>query len=141
MVMAMEPLVEILVTVLIIIGSVFLLVGSAGLVKLRELMARLHAPTKATTLGIGTILMASSFNFILAEGRLSVQEILVLAFLFLTAPVTAHFVAKAHLHEHMRDGEGLPPTQSDRGWSTFDAGNTAVGGGDDEEPSAAREDP
>lgn len=136
----MEPLVEIVVTILIVVGSVFLLVGSAGLIKLRELMARLHAPTKATTLGIGTILMASSFNFILAEGRLSVHEILVLAFLFLTAPVTAHFVAKAHLHEHMRDGEGLPPTQRDRGWSTFDAGSTAAGGGDGEGPSA-REDP
>lgn len=137
----MEPLVEVLVTVLIVVGSVFLLVGSAGLLKLRELMARLHAPTKATTLGIGTILMASSFNFIIAEGRLSVHEILVLAFLFLTAPVTAHFVAKAHLHEHMRDGEGLPPTQRDRGWSTFDAGSTAAGGGGGERSPAAREDP
>lgn len=139
--MEMEPLLEIVVTILIIVGSVFLLVGSAGLLKLRELMARLHAPTKATTLGIGTILMASSFNFILAEGRLSVHEILVLAFLFLTAPVTAHFVAKAYLHEHVRGGEGLPPTQSERGWSTFDAGNTAAGGDDGEGPSTARQDP
>jgi len=138
--MEMESLVEIVVTILIIVGSVFLLVGSAGLLKLRELMARLHAPTKATTLGIGTILMASSFNFILAEGRLSVHEILVLAFLFLTAPVTAHFVAKAHLHEHMQDGEGLPPTQRDRGWSTFDAGSNAAGGDNGEASSAARED-
>ncbi len=138
--MEMEPLIEIVVTILIIVGSVFLLVGSAGLIKLRELMARLHAPTKATTLGIGTILMASSFNFILAEGRLSVHEILVLAFLFLTAPVTAHFVAKAHIHEYMQDGKGLPPTQRDRGWSTFDAGNTATGEGDGETSPVARED-
>lgn len=138
--MEMEPLVEIAVTVLIVVGSVFLLVGSAGLIKLRELMARLHAPTKATTLGIGTILMASSFNDILTEGRLSVHEILILVFLFLTAPVTAHFVAKAYLHEHMRDGEGLPPTQRDRGWSTFDAGRTAAGGVEGEESSAAGKD-
>ncbi|MDZ7829382.1 MAG: Na+/H+ antiporter subunit G [Halofilum sp. (in: g-proteobacteria)] len=136
----MEPVIEIVVTVLIVVGSVFLLVGSAGLLKLRELMARLHAPTKATTLGIGSILLASSFNFIIAEGRLSVHEILVLAFLFLTAPVTAHFVAKAHLHEHMRDGEGLPPTQRDRGWSTFDAGNTGAAGDGGEASSPAPED-
>lgn len=139
--MQMESLVEILVTTLIVVGSLFLLVGSAGLLKLRDLMTRLHAPTKATTLGIGTILMASSFNFIIAEGRLSVHEILVLAFLFLTAPVTAHFVAKAHLHEHMRDGEGLPSTQRECGWSTFDAGSTAAGGGGGEASAAAREDP
>ena len=136
----MEPLIEIVVTILIIVGSVFLLVGSAGLLKLRELMARLHAPTKATTLGIGTILMSSSFNFILAEGRLSVQEILVLAFLFLTAPVTAHFVAKAHLHEHVQGGEGLPPTETERGWSTFDPGRAMAGAGNGEASSAADED-
>ena len=138
--MQMEPVIEIVVTFLIIVGSVFLLVGSAGLLKLRELMARLHAPTKATTLGIGTILMASSFNFILAEGRLSVHEILVLAFLFLTAPVTAHFVAKAHLHEQVRGGEGLPPTESDRGWSTFDPGPAATDADNGEASPAADED-
>jgi len=137
--MQMEPVIEIVVTVLIVVGSVFLLVGSAGLLKLRELMARLHAPTKATTLGIGTILMASSFNFILAEGRLSVHEILVLAFLFLTAPVTAHFVAKAHLHEHVQDGEGLPPTETERGWSTIDPGRTTAGAGNGGASSAADE--
>lgn len=136
----MEPLIEIVVTVLIIVGSVFLLVGSAGLLKLRELMARLHAPTKATTLGIGTILMSSSFNFILAEGRLSVQEILVLAFLFLTAPVTAHFVAKAYLHEHARGGEGLPSTETARGWSTFDRGNSATAEGAHEGSPQGRDD-
>jgi len=135
----MESVIEIVATALIVVGSLFLLVGSAGLLKLRDLMTRLHAPTKATTLGIGTILMASSFNFILAEGRLSVHEILVLAFLFLTAPVTAHFVAKSHLHEQVRDGEGLPSTERDRGWSTFDPGNHTTGGGDGEASPDGRE--
>jgi len=135
----MESVIEFVVTALIVVGSLFLLVGSAGLLKLRDLMTRLHAPTKATTLGIGTILMASSFNFILAEGRLSVHEILVLAFLFLTAPVTAHFVAKSHLHEQVRDGEGLPSTERDRGWSTFDAGRAADRGGNGEVSSTTHE--
>ncbi len=101
--------------------------GSAGLIKLRDLMTRLHAPTKATTLGIGSVLLASMVHFIVVRGAVSVHEILIMVFLFLTAPVTAHFIAKAHLHEHMRDGAELPPTERDCGWSTFDPGVRSPG--------------
>ena len=118
----MAFLFELLIAFLIVVGSIFLLVGSFGLIKLRDLMTRLHAPTKATTLGIGSVLLASMVHFIVVRGAVSVHEILIIIFLFLTAPVTAHFVAKAHLHEHMRDGAELPPTERDCGWSTFDAG-------------------
>lgn len=116
----MEFALELIATLFIVLGSIFLLVGSVGLIKLRELMTRLHAPTKATTLGIGSVLVASMVSLLSVEGVFSVHEILIIAFLFLTAPVTAHFIAKAHLHEHMRGGEGLPSTQRDCGWSTFD---------------------
>lgn len=127
----MEFVLELVVVLFVVLGSMFLLVGSLGLIKLRDLMTRLHAPTKATTLGIGSVLVASMVSFIAVEDMLSVHEILIIAFLFLTAPVTAHFVAKAYLHEHVRDGEGLPATQRDCGWSTFDAGPRAAGGTDD----------
>ena len=46
-------LVEIVVCVFLVIGALFGLVGSFGLLKLQDTMQRLHAPTKATTLGIG----------------------------------------------------------------------------------------
>lgn len=118
----MDFLLELVIALLIVIGSLFLLVGSAGLIKLRELMTRLHAPTKATTLGIGSVLLASMVYFMVVSGAPSVHEILIIIFLFLTAPVTAHFVAKAHLHEHMQQGRGLPDTERDCGWSTFDPG-------------------
>jgi len=121
----MEFVLELLVTLFIVLGSIFLLVGSAGLIKLRDLMTRLHAPTKATTLGIGGVLVASMLSFVVTRGGLSVHELLIIAFLFLTAPVTAHFVAKAYMHEHMPGGEGLPSTGTDSGWSTFDPGATA----------------
>jgi multicomponent K+:H+ antiporter subunit G len=123
----MAFLLDLLIAFLIVVGSVFLLVGSAGLIKLRDLMTRLHAPTKATTLGIGSVLLASMVHFIVVRGAVSVHEILIMVFLFLTAPVTAHFVAKAHLHENMRDGAELPPTERDCGWSTFDPGSRSPG--------------
>ena len=60
----MSFLVEALVSLLILAGSFFLLVGSFGLAKLPDLMTRLHAPTKATTLGVGSCLIASMIYFV-----------------------------------------------------------------------------
>ncbi|MEC8196214.1 MAG: monovalent cation/H(+) antiporter subunit G, partial [Pseudomonadota bacterium] len=50
--------VEILVSFFIVLAGVFGLVGSFGMLKLKDTMQRLHAPTKATTLGVGGVLIA-----------------------------------------------------------------------------------
>lgn len=89
---------DILLSVLILIGAFFTLVGSIGLFKLPDFFMRLHGPTKATTLGVGAILLASVLYFTFKEGTLSLHEILVTLFLFITAPVSAHLMAKAALH-------------------------------------------
>lgn len=108
-----------LVALFLLAGSFFLLVGSWGLLRLPTLLQRLHAPTKATTLGVGGILIASMLHFLLEDGRLSVHELLITLFLFLTAPVTAYMLAKAQLHRARLEGE-LPPTGRPVGWATFD---------------------
>jgi multicomponent K+:H+ antiporter subunit G len=119
---------EILVTFLIVLGGAFALIGSWGLARLPSLMTRLHGPTKATTLGVGSCLIASMVYFLAFEETLSLHELLITLFLFITAPVAANMIAKAHLH---RQGwrvdpnpsddipEGLPGTASDAGWATF----------------------
>lgn len=115
----MTFLIELLISLLLIAGGFFSLVGSYGLVKLAELMPRLHAPTKATTLGVGSTLIASMLYFAVIENEFSFHELMVTVFLFLTAPITANFVAKAYLH---RRGmlEELPDTGQDCAWATFD---------------------
>ncbi len=110
---------EALVALMILAGSFFMLVGSFGLLRLPTLLQRLHAPTKATTLGVGGILIASMLFFLFTTGRLSVHELLITLFLFLTAPVTAYMIAKAHLHR-ARGELKLPPTERPVGWATFD---------------------
>lgn len=82
----------------LIIGAVFLLVGSIGLSRLPDFFMRLHAPTKASTLGIGAILMASIIYFSFRGDGISIKEVLIILFLFMTAPITAHMLAKAALH-------------------------------------------
>ena len=115
----MELLADILISFFLIVSGVFGLVGSFGLLKLRDTIQRLHAPTKATTLGVGGVLIASMLYSLLTEGVLSLHELLITLFLFLTAPITANFIAKTHLSGHVHPEE-LPQTGRDYGWALYD---------------------
>ena len=112
-------IIELLISACLVIAGVFGLVGSYGLIKLKDTMARLHAPTKATTLGVGGVLVASMLFFAFVVGEFSFHEFMVTLFLFLTAPITAHFIAKAFIHRNFTPEE-LPETQVRRGWASFD---------------------
>ncbi len=113
----MSFIAELIVSFFLIVSGVFALVGSYGMVKLPELMTRLHAPTKATTLGVGGVLLASLSQSWLLDGVATFHELLITIFLFLTAPVTAHFIAKAHIHRHIQRDE-LPKPSKDDCWAT-----------------------
>jgi len=88
---------EIMMVTLLAIGCFFVLVGSFGLVKLSDFFRRLHGPTKATTLGVGCILVASIGHHATLGDGLGLREVLITIFLFLTAPISAHLMAKAAL--------------------------------------------
>ncbi len=96
---------EIILAILIILGGFFTLVGSIGLFKLPDFYMRLHGPTKASTLGVGAILIASSVYFSSKSGDISLHEVLVTLFLFITAPVSAHLMAKAAIHIKVKQVE------------------------------------
>lgn len=110
---------ELLISISLVIGGVFGFVGSYGLIKLKGSLQRLHAPTKATTLGVGGVLIASMIYFFAKTGHISVHELLITLFLFLTAPITANFIAKAYLARNV-DKKELPPTEGTFGWSVYD---------------------
>ncbi|MEQ3624997.1 MAG: Na+/H+ antiporter subunit G [Celeribacter sp.] len=114
-----QLILEILIAICLVIGAIFGLVGSWGLVKLPDTMSRLHAPTKATTLGVGGVLIASMIYFWGIEGHASFHELMITIFLFLTAPITANFIAKAYIHRHVTPPE-LPATGTDANWAGFD---------------------
>ena len=102
---------ELLISLLILIGASFTLIGSLGLLRLRDFYSRLHAPTKATTLGVGSLLIASALFFSHQEEGLSLHEVLVTLFLFITAPVGAHLMAKAALHLRLQSLAKPPADQ------------------------------
>ena len=100
---------EIVISALAILGAAFALVGSWGLFKLSDFARRLHGPTKATTLGVGCVLLAAMGWFGLT-GVASLHELLITLFLFLTAPVSAHLLIKAA----MRLDQSLQPPEPPR---------------------------
>ncbi len=122
-------LAEIATSVMIVLGAGFALVGSWGLVRLPTLMERLHGPTKATTLGLGGMLVGSVLFFQLDQGKWSAHELLISLFLFITAPIAANMIAKVHLHRlRAREANetisaaGQPPAPpGDADWATFEA--------------------
>lgn len=91
---------------LIATGAFFALVGSFGLVRLTDFLRRLHGPTKASTLGVGCILIASMLHRYLSSGEIGLHELLITLFVFLTAPISAHMLAKTAL---ARDPDLRPP--------------------------------
>lgn len=93
----MNVLIEAAMVLLLATGAFFVLVGSFGLVKLSDFFKRLHGPTKATTLGVGCILVASIGHHAMLGDGLGLREILITLFLFITAPISAHLMARAAL--------------------------------------------
>jgi multicomponent K+:H+ antiporter subunit G len=104
----LHPVVQVLVAFLLVLGGVFTLVGAIGFVRFKDFFMRLHAPTKATTLGVGGLLLASMLLH-LALGETWFRELLVTLFLFVTAPVSANLMAQAALHLRLRSRAPVPP--------------------------------
>ena len=103
---------DVLLTALVAVGAFFALVGSWGLARLGDFLKRLHGPTKATTLGVGCVLIASTLYFAASGIGTSLHEFLITLFLFLTAPVSAHLLIKAALRLDPRLRPPPPPPGS-----------------------------
>lgn len=108
----MNPVVEAAIALLLVAGGAFSLVGSIGLVRFRDFFMRLHAPTKASTLGVGGVLLASML-WHWAGDAWAVRELLITLFLFVTAPVSANLMAQAGLHLRL-PSVAPPPADLDR---------------------------
>jgi multicomponent K+:H+ antiporter subunit G len=114
--MNIETIATFTAAICLLIGSIFILIGVLGLLKFNSPMTRLHAPTKVGTIGIGMLLLASVCHSF-AQGEGSVHEFLIMAFLFVTAPISANFIAKVTIHGGACDTPPAPHV--DDTWSTL----------------------
>mmetsp|Transcript_28482 Transcript_28482/g.53393 ORF Transcript_28482/g.53393 Transcript_28482/m.53393 type:complete len:133 (+) Transcript_28482:7771-8169(+) len=106
------------VAICLLIGAGFVTVGVIGLLKFNDPMTRLHAPTKVGTIGIGMLLLASMIHSF-TLGETSLHELLIMAFLFVTAPISANFIAKVNIHRRACEAPPEPPR--DDTWSTLNS--------------------
>lgn len=101
----------------LLVGAFFMLVGAIGILKFYDPMTRLHAPTKVSTVGVGAMLLGSMIHSY-AAGTASMHQVLIMAFLFVTAPISANFLSKVAIHR--RACETPPAPMEDDTWSTLD---------------------
>lgn len=97
---------EWIVSGLVVAGAAFCLIGSLGLLRMPDFFTRLHGPSKATTIGIGSILLASALYMTARGDGLSLHEFMISLFIVITAPVASHLLAKAARHRRLPGAEG-----------------------------------
>lgn len=88
---------DIVTIALLATGTCFMLLGGFSLVRLSGFFRRIHGPAMGSTLGIGAILVASIIYHGVHGDALDPRELLIVIFLFLTAPVSAHLLSRAAL--------------------------------------------
>jgi len=81
------------VTALVVVGSLFLTVGTVGLIRLPDVYNRMHATSKATTLGAASVLLAGVVYY--GPRGAGLVSLVGIVFLFLTAPTGAHMISRA----------------------------------------------
>ena len=84
---------DLLIMILSTMGALFILMASIGMLRMPDFYGRLSVTTKATTLGIGLVLVAAAVYFNLSS--ITSKVVAIIFFLFLTAPVAAHMIGRA----------------------------------------------
>jgi len=80
------------------LGAFFVFVAGLGIWRFKDIYMRMHAATKAGSLGLGLILLAMALQD--PSPAVIVKCVLVIAFIFLTAPIAAHMISRAaYIHQ------------------------------------------
>ncbi|MGM0591850.1 MAG: monovalent cation/H(+) antiporter subunit G [Halobacteriota archaeon] len=87
------PLRAALVVLLVAVGCFFIFVGTVGLIRLPTVYNRMHATSKATTLGAASISLAGFVFY--GPGGDGLVSLVTVVFLYLTAPTGAHMISQA----------------------------------------------
>ena len=88
-------MIDIAIGMLALLGGFFALAAGIGILRLPDVLIRMHASTKAGTLGCGLVLFAAALFF--ADTAVTTQVLLIFLFILLTAPIAAHMIGRAAL--------------------------------------------
>ncbi|MEO7464420.1 MAG: monovalent cation/H(+) antiporter subunit G [Nitrosospira sp.] len=100
-------------SLLLVAGGILTLIGSAGLLRLPDLFARIHGPTMGNTMGLGCVLLASMVVASALAHRFVFQELIIALFVVATSPVTTILLMRAGIYRRRgdgdHDGKAVPP--------------------------------
>ena len=106
--MNLEPIptwLAVVMVPLLISGGSVILIGALGLMRLPNFYQRIHGPAITVTLGTGCVLIASMLYFTVRQSRLVVHELLIAAFILMTAPVVSMLIMRAAVYRDLRGGK------------------------------------
>lgn len=86
---------NIIIAIFLLSGTFFLISSSIGLIRFPDVYTRLHATTKASTLGIAGLLIGAFLFLFVEHGIISGKLLLAIVFTLLTAPLGAHMISRA----------------------------------------------
>jgi multicomponent Na+:H+ antiporter subunit G len=84
---------EFLIATAMLIGAGFIFIAALGMIRFPDLFTRMHAASKSSTLGLGCILVGVVISF--PSWLVFLKSVMVLLFVFLTAPIAAHMIGRA----------------------------------------------
>lgn len=93
--MNMSETIEIVILGFVLLGTMLSLLSSLGFIRLPDVYTRSHAATKSVTLGTLTILLGTFIYFWYFKDTISVRLLLGIVFVFLTAPIAGHLIARS----------------------------------------------
>lgn len=93
---------NLLTIIFLVFGTFFIFSGSLGIFRFPDVYTRLHAATKASTLGIASILVGAFIFLYVEHGIVSGKLILGIVFILLTAPVSGHMISRAAHHSGIK---------------------------------------
>jgi multicomponent Na+:H+ antiporter subunit G len=88
-------LTEVVISVLLLMGTFFVFSSSLGILRFPDVYSRLHAATKSATLGVSGVMLAAFLFFLFKENMVSGKLILGILFVLLTAPVSGHMISRS----------------------------------------------
>jgi multicomponent Na+:H+ antiporter subunit G len=86
-------MIDLLAGLLLLVGTLFMFIAALGLVRMPDLMTRMHATTKSGVLGAGLMLLGVALYF--ADAGVLARALAIIIFTMLTAPVAAHAIGRA----------------------------------------------
>jgi multicomponent Na+:H+ antiporter subunit G len=86
---------EIIISLILIIGTFFMISSTIGILRFPDLYTRLHAASKSGTLGVASILIGAFLFFLFKENSVSGKLLLGIVFVLVTTPVSSHMLARA----------------------------------------------